>query len=51
MISPAFNDYNALKEELKSFAEAIIYKRKPIVTADDGVKALQLAFNIIDAIQ
>lgn len=51
MISPAFNDYNALKEELKSFAEAIIYKRKPIVTADDGVKALQLAFNIMDAIQ
>jgi hypothetical protein len=50
IIPPSFINYNALREELKSFAEAIFYQRKPIVTVDDGVKALQLAFNIIDHI-
>jgi predicted dehydrogenase len=50
IIPSPFINYNALKEELKSFAEAIFYQRKPIVTVDDGVKALQLAFNIIDHI-
>jgi predicted dehydrogenase len=47
IILPPFSNYNALKEELKSFAEAIFYKRKPTVTADDGLKALQLAFKIM----
>ena len=50
IIPSPFINYNALREELKSFAEAIFYQRKPIVTVDDGVKALQLAFNIIDHI-
>lgn len=47
IIPPPSTDYNALKEELKSFAEAILYKKKPIVTVDDGLKALQLAFDIM----
>jgi predicted dehydrogenase len=45
---PVFLHYNALKEELRSFAEAIFYKKQPVVTVNDGVKALQLAQQIID---
>jgi predicted dehydrogenase len=45
---PVFLHHNALKEELRSFAEAIFYKKQPVVTVNDGVKALQLAQQIID---
>ena len=45
---PVFLHHNALKEELRSFAEAIKYKKEPIVTVNDGVKALQLAQQIIN---
>lgn len=45
---PVFLHHNALKEELRSFAEAIFYKKRPVVTVNDGVKALQLAQQIID---
>jgi predicted dehydrogenase len=45
---PDFLHHNALKEELRSFAEAIFYKKQPVVTVNDGVKALQLAHKIID---
>ena len=45
---PVFLHHNALKEELRSFAEAIKYKKEPIVTVNDGVKALQLAHKIIE---
>lgn len=45
---PVFLNHNALKEELRSFAEAIFYKKQPVVTVNDGVKALQLAQQIID---
>jgi predicted dehydrogenase len=45
---PVFLHHNALKEELRSFAEAIFYKKQPVVTVNDGVKALQLAHKIID---
>ena len=44
---PVFLHHNALKEELRSFAEAIFYKKQPVVTVNDGVKALQLAQQII----
>ena len=45
---PDFLHHNALKEELRSFAEAIFYNKQPVVTINDGVKALQLAQQIID---
>lgn len=45
---PVFLHHNALKEELRSFAETIFYKKQPVVTVNDGVKALQLAHKIID---
>jgi hypothetical protein len=47
---PPTSNYNALKEELRSFAEAIYYKRNPVVTMDDGIKALELAYQIIHQI-
>jgi predicted dehydrogenase len=45
---PIILEHNALKEELRSFAEAIFFKKQPVVTVNDGVKALQLAQQIID---
>jgi predicted dehydrogenase len=45
---PLILQNNALKEELRSFAEAIFFNKQPIVTVNDGVKALQLAHKIID---
>jgi predicted dehydrogenase len=61
IISPLFSDSelktnsdsanNALKEELKSFGEAIMYQRKPVVTVDDGLNALSLAFKILNKIR
>jgi predicted dehydrogenase len=45
---PVILQNNALKEELRSFAEAIFFNKQPVVTVNDGVKALQLAHKIID---
>lgn len=45
---PVILQHNALKEELRSFAEAIFFNKQPVVTVNDGVKALQLAHKIID---
>jgi len=45
---PIILQHNALKEELRSFAEAIFFNKQPVVTLNDGVKALQLAHKIID---
>jgi len=45
---PVILQHNALKEELRSFAEAIFFNKQPIVTVNDAVKALQLAQQIID---
>lgn len=36
-----------LKEELRDFVDCIIKRRKPIVTAVDGMNALKIAFKII----
>lgn len=37
----------SLKEELKDFVDCIIKRRKPTVTAVDGMNALRIAFKII----
>lgn len=42
---------NAIEEELKSFARAIIDETTTAVTADDGYKALQIAYEIIDKLK
>lgn len=40
---------NAILDELESFHDAIVNNTRPIVTLEDGTKALRLAYQIIDA--
>lgn len=40
---------NAILDELESFHDAIINNTRPVVTLEDGTKALRLAYQIIDA--
>ncbi|MEC4116430.1 MULTISPECIES: Gfo/Idh/MocA family protein [Myroides] len=40
---------NAILDELETFHDAIVNKTTPIVTLEDGTKALRLAHQIIDA--
>lgn len=42
---------NAIGEELESLAEAIRKDRKPAVTAEDGYRALDIAYRIMDQIE
>jgi len=46
--APEIPDTNAIKMELETFAAAIINNTTPIVTIDDGYKALEVAYKIID---
>jgi predicted dehydrogenase len=39
---------NAIKAELESFSQAIAFNKKPVVTASDGLLALDIAYRIID---
>lgn len=38
-----------LEEELKDFISAVRTKRKPLVTGEDGLKALEVALRIVDS--
>ncbi|MFN8260195.1 MAG: Gfo/Idh/MocA family oxidoreductase [Chitinophagales bacterium] len=40
-------EYDALKEELNSFAECLIFNSEPKVTALDGLKSLEVAHEIL----
>ena len=40
-------EYDALKEELNSFAECLIFNTEPKVTALDGLKSLEVAHEIL----
>ncbi|AJH15199.1 Gfo/Idh/MocA family protein [Myroides profundi] len=42
---------NAILDELETFHDAIVNKTTPIVTLDDGTKALRLAYQIIEAME
>lgn len=46
--NPKVNANNAIKDELTSFMEAITENKDPKVTAGDGLKALDVAYKIID---
>ena len=46
--APNIPDTNAIKMELETFAEAINNNTTPVVTIDDGYKALEVAYKIID---
>ncbi|MCD4747210.1 MAG: Gfo/Idh/MocA family oxidoreductase [Bacteroidales bacterium] len=45
---PEIKEINAIKTELESFLEAIIYNKTPLVTINDGYNALNIAFKIIE---
>ncbi len=45
---PNLEDINAIKEELRTFAEAILNDTIPIVTLEDGFKALMVADKILE---
>lgn len=49
--SPQVGEINAIKEELKSFAESINNNSLPVVTIDDGYKALDVAYQILDKLK
>ena len=48
---PETEPVNAIKMELETFAECILNDSRPIVSIEDGYKALEVAHRIIDLIQ
>jgi predicted dehydrogenase len=49
--NPKVEDSNAIKEELQSFAEAILNDKKPLVSIEDGYDALLVAHQIADKLK
>lgn len=49
--NPKVHPSNAIREELFTFHEAIVNDTEPIVTIQDGYKALKVAYGILDEIQ
>jgi predicted dehydrogenase len=48
---PSVRDINPLKYELELFLDAIVKDKRPIVSGEDGMKALEVAEMIIEAIE
>jgi predicted dehydrogenase len=46
--NPAVEDTNAIKMELESFADSILNNKPSSVTAEDGVRALDVAYKIME---
>ncbi|MEP7265230.1 MAG: Gfo/Idh/MocA family oxidoreductase [Bacteroidota bacterium] len=49
--NPAVEATNAIKEELRSFANSIIHNKIPAVTIEDGFAALQVAHQVADKLK
>ncbi|CAN5609791.1 Gfo/Idh/MocA family oxidoreductase [soil metagenome] len=49
--NPAVPESNAIKQELDSFADAILNDRKPLVPIEDGFAALQVAHQIAEKLK
>jgi predicted dehydrogenase len=49
--NPAVDDSNAIREELRTFAQAILEDKKPQVTIEDGFEALHVAHQIADKLK
>ncbi len=49
--NPKVDETNAIKEELDSFADAILHDRKPLVPIEDGYTALVIAHQIADKLK
>lgn len=47
--NPQVNQNNAILDELETFHDAIVNNTNPVVTLEDGTKALKLAYQIIEA--
>ena len=47
---PLIKDVNALKYELEMFVDAVNHGNTPMVTAEEGLRALQIAHEIIKKI-
>ncbi|HEV8538820.1 MAG TPA: Gfo/Idh/MocA family oxidoreductase [Bacteroidota bacterium] len=48
---PEVREVNALKIELESFVDAVRGSREPLVTGEDGMRALRVAHDIIEIIK
>lgn len=48
---PEIKPINAIKEELRTFAESIDKGTRPVVTLEDGVKALEVAHQILNKLE
>lgn len=46
--NPEIENNNAILDELETFADAINNKTEPVVTLEDGARALRVALNIIE---
>lgn len=49
--NPSIKDTNAIKQELEGFAHCILQNTIPPVSIDDGYKALDVAFRIIEKLK
>ena len=49
--NPKVNETNAIKSELETFAQAIMKNTTPLVSIDDGFKALDVAHQIVDKLK
>ncbi|MBI3195609.1 MAG: Gfo/Idh/MocA family oxidoreductase [Ignavibacteriae bacterium] len=47
---PEIKEVNALKYELELFVDAVLHNKQPVVTAEDGLRALEVAQQIIEEI-
>jgi len=50
MERPEIHPINAIQTELESFYDSIIHNTVPVVTIDDGVRVLNLAYEILKAV-
>lgn len=48
---PVIEDSNAIQEELSTFANAIENNQDPVVTIEDGFRALKVAHEILDKVE
>jgi predicted dehydrogenase len=46
--NPAVEDTNAIKMELESFADSILNNKPTVISADDGFRALDVAYKIME---
>ena len=49
--NPKVNETNAIKSELETFAQAIQNNQTPIVSIEDGFKALEVAHLIVEKLK